>query len=257
MSTAATPYNDQPLPSDKLGLDDYAALKGVDAALHLIGDAVDGEAWDRQARGALRHPYFVRDGCIWKSVMFKDGVPLEIRLATFTVRIIAEVIESDGDDQTRYYTMEAVANGRTATFTIPASEYRSLSWMAQHLGGAAVILPPTEDREVAAAIQLLSAEDRPVSLRHTHTGWIKHDGADVYLDGAGAIGAGGRIDGIDISLPPQFEYYGLEEAASPADLAVAIGASLAITGWRHSNTQHQCWRHLTKRQSSSHRTPTF
>jgi hypothetical protein len=229
MSTGPTPYADQPVSSDKLGLDDYAALRGIDAALRLIADAVDGEEYERKARSSLRHRYSVRDGATWKSIVTKQGVPMDIRLTTFIARITGETIECDGDEQTRYYEIEGTANGRTVTFTILASEFRSLSWIARHLGGAAVILPPTEDREVAAAIQLLSPEDRAVRRRHTHTGWIRHQGADVYLDGAGAIGADGRIEGIDVALPPQFEHYGLEEPTSPEDLVTAVRASLAVT----------------------------
>jgi hypothetical protein len=217
------------MPSDKLGLDDYAFLQGIDAALRLIEQAVDGEEYERKIRGALQHPYTIRDGAIWKCGTNKDGIPVDVHLTTFTARITGEVIESAGAEQTRYYEIEGIANGRTAIFTIPSSEYRSLSWVALHLGAGAVILPPTEDREVAAAIQLLSPEDRPVRLRHIHTGWIKHEGVDVYLDGAGAIGANGRVDGIDVALPPQFEHYGLEEPANPGDLVVAVRASLAIT----------------------------
>jgi hypothetical protein len=228
MSSAATPYCDQPAPSDKLGLDDYATLKDIDAALHLIDQAVDGEEYERKLRGAIPHPYLIRDGAIWKRVI-KDGITLEVRLTTFAVRITAEIIESDGEESARYYEIEATAGGRTVNFTIPASEYRSLDWTSQHLGGAAVIVPPAKDLEVAAAIQLLSPEDRPIRHRHTHTGWITHNGADLYIDGAGAIGAGGRVNGIEVALPPQFQLYALEEPASPEDLVEAIQASLAIT----------------------------
>jgi hypothetical protein len=229
MSAGTTPYSDQPVHSGKLGLDDYAFLKGVEAALSLIENALDGEAWEAKARAAHRHPYSVRDGAIWKSFVTKAGVPVDVALTTFVARITSEVIESDGEEQKRFFGIEGIASGRTATFTIPSSEYRSLSWIAPHLGAGAVILPPTEDREVAAAIQLLSPEDRPVRLRHLHTGWIQHEGTDVYLDGAGVIGASGRVDAIDIALPPQFEHYGLEEPASPGDLVVAVRASLTIT----------------------------
>jgi hypothetical protein len=227
--SAATPYSDQPISSDKVGLDDYAALQGVEAALRLVTDAIDGEAWESQARGALRHPYVTRDGCIWKSKVTREGVPLDMRLTTFTAHITAEIIESDGNEQTRYYEIEGVAGGRTTSTIIPASEFRSLRWIATHLGAVAVIVPPTEDREVSAAIQLLSAEDRQVRLRHIHTGWIRHDGADLYLDSAGAIGAEGRVEGIDVALPSQFEGYCLEPPTSPEDLAAAVRASLAVT----------------------------
>jgi hypothetical protein len=228
VNAGPTPYADQPLPSSKIGLDDYAYLKGAEAAIRLIERAVDSEAFERKSRGAAHHPYLARDGAIWASVFNKDGVPIEARLTTFIARIVGEVIEDNGLEQTRYYEIEGIVAGATNTFTIPAHEFRSLGWLAIHLGKGAIILPPIDDREVAAAIQLISPE-APVRARYTHTGWICHEGVDCFLDAQGAIGADGRIEGVDVALPPQLSNYVLEDPGCPEAQVEAIRASFAIT----------------------------
>ena len=229
MSAGTTPYSDQPVHSGKLGLDDYAFLKGVEAALSLIENALDGEAWEAKARAAHRHPYSVRDGAIWKSFVTKAGVPVDMALTTFLARIVAQVIEADGISETRFYEIEGAVNGEVRIFIIHASEFRGLAWIATHLGKGAIILPPIEDREVAAAIQLVSPEDAPVRVRYVHTGWIQHNSADYFLDAKGAVGAQGRIDGIDVAVPPQLQNYVLEDPGSPEALVMAVRASLAVT----------------------------
>ena len=226
--SATTPYSDQPAASDKLGLDDYAYLKGEGAALWLIEEAVDSEACEASVRARIPHPYSARNGAIFKSVT-KDGLSFDVRLTTFTACIRAQIIESDGVEETRYYEIEGIVNGETRIFTIPASEFRGLGWIAIHLGGGAVILAQAQDREVAAAIQLLSPQDAPVRRRHTHTGWICHEGRDVFLDAVGATGGDGRIAGVDVALPPQFAHYVLEDPGNPEAQVEAIRASFAMT----------------------------
>jgi hypothetical protein len=227
--SATTPYSDQPAASNKLGLDDYAYLKGEGAALWLIEEAVDSEAYEASVRARMPHPYSARNGAIWKSVTTKDGLSFEIQLTTFIAFIRGQIIESDGVEETRYYEIEGVVNGETRIFTIPASEFRGLGWIALHLGGGAVILAQAQDREVAAAVQLLSPQDALVRVRHTHTGWICHEGRDVFLDAVGAIGGDGRISGVDVALPPQFAHYALEDPGNPEAQVEAIHASFAIT----------------------------
>ena len=227
--TGNTPYSDQPAASDKLGLDDYAYLKGAGAALRLIEEAVDSKAYEAAARARMPHPYSASNGAIWRSAITKSGLPSDARLTTFTACIRAQIIESDGLEETRFYEIEGIVNGEIRIFTITASEFRGLGWIAIHLGGGAVILPPTEDREVAAAIQLLSPQDAPVRRRHTHTGWICHEGRDVFLHAGGAVGADGRISGVDVALPPQFTQYVLEDPGNAEAQVEAIRASFAIT----------------------------
>jgi hypothetical protein len=229
VNAGPTPYEDQPLPSSKIGLDDYTYVKGPEAAIRLIERAVDSEAFERKSRSAVHHPYLARDGAIWKSMVNKDGVPMDTRLTTFIARIVGEVIEDNGLEQVRSYEIEGLVAGETSTFAIPAHEFRPLGWLATHLGKAAIILPPTEDREVAAAIQLVSPEDAPVRVRYTHTGWIRHQGVDCFLDAQGAIGADGRIEGVDVALPPQFANYVLEDPGGSEAQVEAIRASFAIT----------------------------
>jgi hypothetical protein len=53
--------------------------------------------------------------------------------------------------------------------------------------------------------------------------------AHCYLDAPGAIGADGRIVGVDVALPPQFANYVLEDPGGPEAQVEAIRASFAIT----------------------------
>jgi hypothetical protein len=216
-----------PAKRTKLGIDDLLALKGPAFVLDLIEKATGAETWERAARAAVSHPYTGRDDSIWKSKV-NDGIPLEWRLTTFFARIIAEVTESDGLETTTFYQIEAQVNGETRAFTVPAAQFSAMKWLPEHLGKEAVIMPPAEDREVAAAIQLLSPHDTPRRTRYAHTGWITHGGMDVFLDAQGAIGPEGRIDGVEMALPPQLQDYVIEEPESQEALQEAVRASLVI-----------------------------
>src|SRR5262249_35735111 len=151
----------------KQGIDDLLSAQGPEIALHLIAQAVDAVEFEKQTGGkASTHGYFVKDHTICKLAWDKDSIS-EVQLTTFSARIIGEIIEDNGVEQSRLYEIEAEVSGlnaRKLDFTVPVSQYASLHWVAERLGKDAVVIPPTEDREVAAAIQLVSPQD--ICTRH-------------------------------------------------------------------------------------------
>src|SRR5262249_17246729 len=107
----------------KLGIDDLLVLKDEAFVLDLIANAIEGEAFERAARAAVVHPYLLRDGCIWKVAVTRDNLPLEIRLTTFAATITAEVVETNGLEETRLYEIEGQVNSQAKTFIVPASQF--------------------------------------------------------------------------------------------------------------------------------------
>jgi hypothetical protein len=130
-----------------------------------------------------------RDGGTW------------VRLANFTARITAEIIEDDGVENRRAFEIEAALKGQAHRFVIPAADFPAMNWVTERLGGEAIINAGNgTEKRAREAIQELSGAIAKRQL-YTHTGWRKIGEAWFYLHGGGAIGATGAVSGVDVALP--------------------------------------------------------
>ena len=227
MASCTTP---PPAKPTKLGIGTTCRAQGRGIrSFNLIEGAIDGEAFERAARATVLHPYVLRDGCIWKTV----------NAVLHTTRYQADHLP--GGDRWRGGQTQRPGGRPAGTYIRgtgrrPSEKVHDSGCAVPQLGSGARDLgqgrrrhdPPAEDKEVAAAIQLVSPPDRRGRMRYANTGWVRHAGQDVFLDAQGAIGADGRVDGVEMALPPQLQDYVLEEPESPEDLQKAIRASLAI-----------------------------
>jgi hypothetical protein len=168
----------------KVGADDFLkAGHTVEDLLALSTTQLREPPRDEEDR-ALPIPYrSTPHGLVWDKPV-QDGT-LEVPLANFTARIVADFSKDDGAEVQRSFEIEARLNDRCRRFSIPAAKFAPMNWPAEHLGASAIVYPGFSTKDQArAAIQMLSEE---IEARRVfaHTGWRNVDGVRVYLHGAG------------------------------------------------------------------------
>jgi hypothetical protein len=214
----------------KVGLDDYlAAGHSKDELLSLATDQLrrpdrpdvnTGSSWQAGA-------YTMTESGIVYDRPTREGT-VELQLTNFAARISHQVTEDDGAEQRLVFEMQAQMKGRARTFEVAASQFASLSWVTEHLGGEAIIWPGQISPDHArVAIQLLSGQ---IAERHvfTYTGWCVIDEQAVYLHRAGAVGPEGLHPGTETRLEGGLAGYQLPEPPAGEELREAIRASLRI-----------------------------
>ncbi len=156
----------------------------------------------------------------------RDG-PEPTRLANFTVVIAGESVRCDGVETTRFYDVVATYNGQEFAFSIAATMFDNLDWVAKHLPSGAYICPGRSQREhlIVAPRQLSGdVETRQV---FAHSGWVRLcDGEPAYLHGGGALTQDGDRE-VEVILPPDLAPLHLVAPASNDDLIAAVRASLS------------------------------
>jgi hypothetical protein len=148
-------------------------------------------------------------------------------LANFQARIVADVVDDDGEAQERRFIVEgSLADGpQLPRIEIEASEFGQMTWPLIRWGAHASIAAGSGSKEhLRAAIQ---SNSKQVERRYeySHLGWrkINTDGADrmIYLSAAGALG----MEGVQVRLIQDLAAYRLPIVA-PADPLPAVQASL-------------------------------
>jgi hypothetical protein len=167
------------------------------------------------------------EGLIRIEVKVQGGVTVEIPhvLTNFSARIIGDVSRDDGAESTRAFEIEARVGERSFTFVVSAAQFAGMRWVTEHLGARAVVYAGQGTADHArTAIQLFSRAPAARTV-YAHTGWRKLGEAWAYLHGGGAIGEGGTVADIEVSLPPELTAFKL---GFPADPIAAIRASLKL-----------------------------
>ena len=169
-------------------------------------------------------------GLVWHRRSGDGTVPTP--LTNFTARIVGDVLENDGAETRRVFTLETRLNQHERRFDVPAPVFDAMNWPTEHLGAAAIVYPGQGIREhTRTAIKTLSrATEQHV---RTHTGWIQPSGADwAYCHAGGLIGAGPAEDGVSVRvrLSGSLERYELPQppASGSGDLVAAVRASLDL-----------------------------
>lgn len=133
----------------------------------------------------------------------------------------------DGVETTRFYDVVATYKGQEFAFSIAATTFDNLDWVAKHLPSGAYICPGRSLREhlTVAARQLSGdVETRQV---FAHSGWVRlSDGEMAFLHGGGALTKDGDRE-VEVILPPDLAPLHLIAPASNADLITAVRASLS------------------------------
>nr|MDP9479391.1 hypothetical protein [Actinomycetota bacterium] len=210
----------------KQGADDFFAAGNTVADLlaHATSELRDPPR-DEDENPIADVPYRATPGgLVWDKPTQHGVTPTP--LTNFNARIVADVAEDDGAEIKRSFKVEASLGERRVRFDVPAAKFASMAWHTEHLGASAIVYPGFSLKDHArAAIQLL-CEGIVERTIYTHTGWRQIEGAWVYLHGAGAIGAEGPVEGIDVRLDDALSLYRLPEPPEGEDLRAAIRASL-------------------------------
>ncbi len=122
----------------------------------------------------------------------KKGEAVPERLCNFTAEIDCEIVKSDGQTTSRYFTVSGrLETGQTLpTVDVPASEFNSLDWLTTAWGASPQIAVGTRFKDhVAAAIKERS--DAELVKICQHVGWVQHGDEPIYLTASGGIGANG------------------------------------------------------------------
>jgi hypothetical protein len=158
----------------------------------------------------------------------KDG-EITVPLSNFSATICTDVVEDNGTERHRRVEIEARLGQRTTRFTIAASAFAGMSWIVEHLGTEAILMPGmTLKDHCRTAIQMLSKKTVHRTV-YTHIGWRQLDDAWCFLHGNGAIGPSGPVDNVDIALNDGLQCYVLPEPAQHDDeLREAVRSSLRL-----------------------------
>jgi len=145
----------------------------------------------------------------------KDG---RVRLTNFRARIDEELCYHDGNaTSTMLKISGTLGENSLKQITIPATDFASLNWIAEHWGMQPIVFPqPTAERDLRTIIQLVSTPTN--SHIYTHTGWAEVEGNKTYLTKAGGIDKDGLNDEITVELPAELSRYTLprpEQAQDP------------------------------------------
>jgi hypothetical protein len=168
-------------------------------------------------------PYFIDDNgylCRWKE---KNDTKISVRLANFNARIIEEVCEDNGLEQTHRFVLKGYTKGRALPrVNVTASQFPSMNWVFKEWGNQAILEAGQNTKDLVRHAMQVQSKDAEKKTVFTHTGWRKVGGIWVYLTASGAMGA----DDIFVKLPQTLDRYRLP--LLPENEIEAIRTSLSF-----------------------------
>lgn len=209
----------------KWGLDDYlAAGNSKDDLLNLALThlrPLPVELTEKALEPSYRE---TPQGLVWMK-RTPDG-PAETLLASFSARIVKEIITDDGAEQTQVYWIEGCCKGRSRTFEVPIDYFDALGWPPKYLGSGAYFQPGFSAKDhVRVAIRQLSG-DVPEERVYTHLGWRQLEkGKWCYLHAGGVIG---EQEGVNVKLSGKLTGYRLPTPPDGEALKNSILAALRL-----------------------------
>lgn len=215
-----------------------ALLPALDAlhlarARELILDALGlaKETFDTLLRAARREAgqnengkpqYEVLGGRLCHRSYDAGGNERIVPLANFQARIVADVVEDDGDRQERRFAIEGkLASGQPLPrVEIEAEEFAQMNWPLPRWGARAAVSAGGSTKDHLRVAVLTLSRNIELRYEYSHLGWRSIENRMVYLSGAGAVGA----EGVMVRLSPDLAAYRLP--AWPQDVRGAMQASL-------------------------------
>lgn len=206
-----------------LNLPDVPGVNGVDDFLahpdHGPAELARLFAEEREDADA----YFIKDGETWWNQP-SNGATSPRKLATFTARIVRQIIRDDGSQVERlFFDIEARKGWQVKRLSIPAQEFNAMTWPPRVDATARVLAGvPFGEKRTAEAFTFLSGEI-PRKTIYEHTGWQKIGDQWAYLHATGAIGA----ENVETELSG-LERYTLPEPPDLEAARFAVRRSLAF-----------------------------
>jgi hypothetical protein len=132
---------------------------------------------------------------------------VEIPLCDFTCRIIEEITNDTGLEDSAFLRIEGVRNDglKLPIVEVPATKFYSsqANWVGEFYGVSAFVYPGNSKKDnLRAAIHLYSKLDGDIPKRHVYqyTGWKKFNEQWFYLSGSGAITSTGLDETVQVDL---------------------------------------------------------
>lgn len=173
--------------------------------------------------------YMVMGGRMVRRYYDRNGVEIYQPLCNFEAKILADVVEDDGDMQERRFRIGgSLQDGtRLQDIEVPVDDFTKMAWPLSGWGARAFIEAGSATKDhLRAAMQSLS-KDITTEYIYSHLGWREIGGDRVYLTAAGAVGR----DDVKVDLPHdliRFRVSPLSEVNtySPEQIKAAMKASL-------------------------------
>lgn len=210
----------------------------IERALLLLLDALPAEvSRERAARaaagGAAAGRYAVQAGSICEVSSDRDETGEDHvafrALCNFSATITRDILVDDSAETARHFEVAgSLADGTPLPRArVPAAQFASMRWVVEHWGARASVRAGmgAQDR-LREAIQYLSASDVEEHHVYAHVGWRKIDDKLVYMHAAGAIGAVGAVDGVEVELSGAAAHVALPTPPVGSARRDAVAASL-------------------------------
>ena len=188
------------------GADVLAFLLDLDETLNEYFESKNKSSKPDDDPDADDAPYCAspKGGLYWRKPTANGSVG--VQLTNFTAEIKGDTVEDDGAEARSVIDIEVKLNGRTAEFSLPASQFSFMRWAIENLGTGAIVFPGCTDH-ARCAIQMLSKNAKR-SYVFTHTGWRtrkQQDGSreHIYFHAGGAIGENGQLANAAVKLSPE------------------------------------------------------
>jgi hypothetical protein len=182
------------------------------------------------SRGQDTEIYFEAKGRIFRRVLTSEG-PRPVAICNFTARIVEDREHDDGAEKIRRLVVRgALDDGSDLPLAeVSAIRFADMEWIVPAWGTRAVVYAGMGTKDhLRAAMQLLSGADVPRRTVYGHTGWRKLNDDWIYLHAGGAIGPGGIVAEIAVSLPGALSGFELPNPPEGAELVDAVRASLEL-----------------------------
>jgi hypothetical protein len=171
----------------------------------------------------LAKRYQVIDGRTCYLRTDRNGNELVETLANFSAHVDEEITFDDGAEVRREFRLsgQLAAGEQLSPARVGAAEFASLAWVTREWGIRAVVSAGQGTKDhLRTAVQHLSTPKRRRVFRHT--GWIEHQGADVFLYQGGAVGS----SDVEVDLPPPLDRFVLPSTVE--DPREALRTSLRL-----------------------------
>lgn len=204
---------------------------------------IDKSKFERLVNERLPRPedngpqYAVVRGRLCHMVYDKLGDRAPAPLFQGNIKIMRDVVEDDGEEQTRLFEMDGwMPDGKQLPrIAVNVDDFASMNWLLKKWGNRAVMTAGGTIKEhLRAAIQLTSGE---VEARYdyAHMGWRDIDGKKVYLSASGAVG----LENVRVQVGHDLSAYRLP--SKPDNVQAAMQASIRMMNVGSSHSTIPLW----------------
>lgn len=159
-----------------------------------------------------------------------DRIPEPLELLNAAARVVAVIEERAAPDAApvvHWRVAFARRHGAPVAVEIPAREFAGLAWMDATVPGVCVPSPKRDARELAQTALRFTAADATRVRRRAYLGWERAEvGGWMFIHAAGALGADGPVEGVDVRVPDALAPFKLPPPPAGAELRAAALAVL-------------------------------